>query len=129
MAKKEFSKVAVEGQEVVIHVKDEEARQELENCVCAPGQRVLAQALAALFAAIDGLKAQLDNLGETKAVSIDFEEQPKLCGQPLVIEGSGAPAAPVVPTMVGQRYHDTTNRKVYEAFAVTNSVSDWVLLN
>ena len=99
------------------------------NFVGAPGQSVLAQAFAVLLAAIDGLKAQLDNLGETKAVSIDFEEQPKLCGQPLVIEGSGAPAAPVVPTMVGQRYHDTTNRKVYEAFAVTNSVSDWVLLN
>ena len=99
------------------------------NFVGAPGQSVLAQAFAVLLAAIDGLKTQLDNLGETKAVSIDFEEQPKLCGQPLVIEGSGTPAAPVVPTMVGQRYHDTTNRKVYEAFAVTNSVSDWVLLN
>ena len=99
------------------------------NFVGAPGQSVLAQAFAVLFAAIDGLKAQLDNLGETKAVSIDFEDQPKLCGQPLVIEGSGAPTAPVVPTMVGQRYHDTTNHKVYEAFAVTNSVSDWVLLN
>lgn len=99
------------------------------NFVGAPGQSVLAQAFAVLLAAIDGLKAQLGNLGETKAVSIDFEEQPKLCGQPLVIEGSGAPASPVVPTMVGQRYHDTTNRKVYEAFAVTNSVSDWVLLN
>ena len=99
------------------------------NFVGAPGQSVLAQAFAVLFAAIDGLKAQLANLGETKAVSIDFEEQPKLCGQPLVIEGDGAPAAPVVPTMVGQRYHDNTNRKVYEAFAVTNSVSDWVLIN
>ena len=99
------------------------------NFVGAPGQSVLAQAFAVLFAAIDGLKAQLENLGETKAVSIDFEEQPKLCGQPLVIEGDGAPVAPVVPTMVGQRYHDTTNKKVYEAFSVTNSVSDWVLIN
>lgn len=99
------------------------------NFVGAPGQSVLAQAFAVLFAAIDGLKAQLDNLGEAKAVSIDFEEQPKLCGQPLVIEGDGAPAAPVVPTMVGQRYHDNTNRKVYEAFSVTDSVSDWVLIN
>lgn len=99
------------------------------NFVGAPGQSVLAQAFAVLFAAIDGLKAQLDNLGETKAVSIDFEDQPKLCGQPLVIEGDGAPVAPVVPTMVGQRYHDTTNKKVYEAFSVTNSVSDWVLIN
>ena len=99
------------------------------NFVGAPGQSVLAQAFAVLFAAIDGLRAQLDNLGETKAVSIDFEEQPKLCGQPLVVEGSGAPASPVVPTKVGQRYHDTINNKCYEAFRVTNSVSDWVLLN
>lgn len=99
------------------------------NFVGAPGQSVLAQAFAVLFAAIDGLKAQLDNLGETKAKCIDFEDMPKVCGQPLVVEGDGAPATPVVPTMVGQRYHDTTNRKVYEAFAVTNSVSDWVLLN
>lgn len=99
------------------------------NFVGAPGQSVLAQAFAVLFAAIDGLKAQLDNLGETKAVSIDFEEQPKLCGQAMVIEGAGAPASPIVPTMVGQRYHDTTNNKCYEAFRVTNSISDWVLLN
>ena len=108
---------------------DEIVKTITANFVGAQGQSVLAQAFAVLFAAIDGLKAQLDNLGETKAVSIDFEEQPKLCGQPLVIEGDGAPAAPVVPTMVGQRYHDNTNRKVYEAFAVTNSVSDWVLIN
>lgn len=99
------------------------------NFVGAPGQSVLAQAFAVLFAAIDGLRAQLDNLGETKAVSIDFEEQPKLCGQPMVVEGSGAPASPVVPTMVGQRYHDTTNNKVYEAMRVTGSISDWTLIN
>jgi hypothetical protein len=99
------------------------------NFVGAPGQSVLAQAFAVLFAAIDGLKAQLDNLGETKAVSIDFEEQPKLCGQDMYIVGSGAPASPVVPTMIGQEYLDVTNKKCYKAFSITNSVSDWVLLN
>ena len=99
------------------------------NFVGAPGQSVLAQAFAVLFAAIDGLKEQLDNLGETKAVSIDFEEQPKLCGQDMHIVGSGAPASPVVPTMIGQEYLDVTNKKCYKAFSVTNSVSDWVLLN
>lgn len=97
------------------------------NFVGAPGQSVLAQAFAVLFAAIDGLKAQLDNLGETKAVCIDSENLPKVCGEPLVIEGAGAPA--VVPMFSGQRYHDTTGKKCYEAFAVTNSVNDWVLLN
>jgi hypothetical protein len=99
------------------------------NFVGAPGQSVLAQAFAVLFAAIDGLKAQLDNLGETKAVSIDFEEQPKLCGQDMYIVGSGAPASPIVPTMIGQEYLDVTNKKCYKAFSITNSVSDWVLLN
>ena len=99
------------------------------NFVGAPGQSVLAQAFAVLFAAIDGLKAQLENLGETKAVSIDFENAPKLCGQDMFLTGDGAPAAPNVPTMVGQEYLDVTNKKCYKAFSVTNSVSDWVLLN
>ena len=99
------------------------------NFVGAPGQSVLAQAFAVLFAAIDGLKAQLENLGETKAVSIDFENSPKLCGQDMFLTGSGAPASPNVPTMVGQEYLDVTNKKCYKAFSVTNSVSDWVLLN
>ena len=99
------------------------------NFVGAPGQSVLAQAFAVLFAAIDGLKAQLENLGETRAVSIDFENSPKLCGQDMFITGDGAPAAPNVPTMIGQEYLDVTNKKCYKAFSVTNSVSDWVLLN
>lgn len=91
--------------------------------------QVIAQALAALFAAIDGLKAQLDNLGETKAVSIDFENSPKLCGQDMFLTGNGAPVSPNVPTMVGQEYLDLTNKKCYKAFSVTGAISDWVLLN
>ena len=99
------------------------------NFVGAPGQSVLAQAFAVLFAAIDGLKAQPDNLGETKAVSIDFENSPKLCGKDMFLTGSGAPADPNVPTMVGQEYLDVTNKKCYKAFSVTGAISDWVLLN
>lgn len=99
------------------------------NFVGAPGQSVLAQAFAVLFAAIDGLRAQLENLGETKAVSIDFENPPKLCGQDMYLTGSGAPASPNVPTMVGQEYLDVTNKKCYKAFSVTGAISDWVLLN
>ena len=99
------------------------------NFVGAPGQSVLAQAFAVLFAAIDGLKAQLDNLGETKAVSIDFENSPKLCGQDMYLTGDGAPASPNVPTMIGQEYLDVTNKKCYKAFSVTGAISDWVLLN
>ena len=99
------------------------------NFVGAPGQSVLAQAFAVLFAAIDGLKAQLENLGETKAVSIDFENSPKLCGQDMYLTGDGAPESPNVPTMVGQEYLDVTNKKCYKAFSVTGAISDWVLLN
>lgn len=99
------------------------------NFVGAPGQSVLAQAFAVLFAAIDGLKTQLENLGETKAVSIDFENSPKLCGQDMFLTGDGAPASPNVPTMVGQEYLDVTNKKCYKAFSVTGAISDWVLLN
>jgi hypothetical protein len=97
------------------------------NFVGALGQSVLAQAFAVLFAAIDGLRANLDNLGETRAKCIDCDDLPKVCGQPLVVEGEGAPVE--VPQFVGQRYHDTTGKKVYEAFSVTNAVADWVLLN
>ena len=99
------------------------------NFVGAPGQSVLAQAFAVLFAAIDGLKAQLENLGETKAVSIDFENSPKLCGKDMFLTGDGAPVDPNVPTMVGQEYLDVTNKKCYKAFSVTGAISDWVLLN
>ena len=99
------------------------------NFVGAPGQSVLAQAFAVLFAAIDGLKAQLENLGETKAVSIDFESSPKLCGQDMFLTGSGAPTSPNVPTMIGQEYLDVTNKKCYKAFSVTGAINDWVLLN
>lgn len=97
------------------------------NFVGAPGQAVIAQAFAQLDAEIEGVKAMLANLGETKAECIDSHYLPKVCGQSLVVTGSGAPS--VVPMFVGQRYHDTTNSKIYEAMSVTNSTSDWVLLN
>lgn len=97
------------------------------NFVGAPGQAVIAQAFAELLVYCEGLRDNLKNLGETKATCIDSEYLPKVCGESLVIEGAGAPS--VVPMFVGQRYHDTTNKKVYEAFSVTNSTSDWTLLN
>ena len=91
--------------------------------------RVLVEAVAWLSARCEALEQGIDTFGDAKGKSIDTEELPMVCGYPLVVEGEGAPAAPQVPAFVGQRYHDTTNRKVYEAFAVTNSVNDWVLLN
>lgn len=99
----------------------------VSNFVGAPGQSILAQLLCDLDSRVKGIMARLENLGEVKATTIDSENLPKVCGQPLVVEGAGAPA--VVPLFVGQRYHDKTNSKCYEAFAVTGSTSDWKLLN
>ena len=99
------------------------------NFIGAPGQAVIAQAFAQLLGEIEGLKAQLDNLGETRAVCINSEDVPKVQNYPMIIFGDGAPAAPNVPAFIGQKYLDTTNKKEYTAFSVTNSVSDWVLVN
>lgn len=89
--------------------------------------QVLVEAVTSIRASFDGFAARFANLGETKAVCIDFENMPKICGQSLVVGGSGAPSVP--PAFVGQRYHDTTNDKCYEAFHVTGATSDWKLLN
>lgn len=99
------------------------------NFIGAPGQAVIAQAFAQLLAYAEGLRAQLDNLGETRAICINSEEVPKVQNYPMIISGSGAPTAPNVPAFVGQKYLDTTNKKEYTAFSVTNSISDWVLIN
>lgn len=98
------------------------------NFVGVPGQSVLAQALCDLAARVEGICNRLENLGDTKAKCIDFEDIPKVCDGPMVIEGTGSPS--VLPRFVGQRYHDTTaNAKhVYEAFVVTGNLSDWVLI-
>ena len=99
------------------------------NFIGAPGQAVIAQAFAQLLGEIEGLKAQLDNLGETRAVCINSDDVPKVQNYPIIIYGSGAPTAPNVPAFIGQKYLDTTNKKEYTAFSVTNSISDWVLIN
>ena len=99
------------------------------NFIGAPGQAVIAQSFAQLLGEINGLKAQLDNLGETRAVCINSEDVPKVQNYPMIIYGAGAPSAPNVPAFIGQKYLDTTNKKEYTAFGVTNSISDWVLLN
>ena len=97
------------------------------NFIGAPGQSVIAQAFAQLLGDIQGITENLKHMGSFKATDIDCENMPKVCGYPLVVEGAGAPN--IVPRFVGQRYHDTTNNKCYEAFAVTNSTANWVLLN
>lgn len=97
------------------------------NFIGAPGQAVIAQAFAQLMGEIQGIVENLKHMGSIKATDIDCENMPKVCGYPLVLEGAGAPS--IVPRFVGQRYHDTTNNKCYEAFTVTNSTANWVLLN
>lgn len=97
------------------------------NFIGAPGQAVIAQAFAQAIGDIQGIIENLKHMGSFKATDIDCENMPKVCGYPLVVEGAGAPS--IVPRFVGQRYHDTTNNKCYEAFAVTNSTANWVLLN
>lgn len=99
----------------------------VSNFLSMPGQNTVAQALCDLEASVNGIKQRLVNLGEVKAITVDSENLPMVCGQPLVIEGAGSPS--VVPHFVGQRYHDTTGKKVYEAFSVTGSTNDWTLLN
>ena len=99
----------------------------VSNFVGAPGQSILAQLLCDLDARVKGIMERLENLGDVKAKTIDSENLPMVCGQPLVVSGAGAPA--VVPQFVGQRYHDTTNSKIYEAMAVTGNTNNWKLLN
>lgn len=99
------------------------------NFIGAPGQAVIAQAFAQVFGEIEGLKAQLDNLGDVRAICVNSEDMPKVQNYPMIIYGSGAPSAPNVPAFIGQKYLDTSNKKEYTAFSVTNSVSDWVLMN
>lgn len=94
------------------------------NFIGAPGQSVIAQAMAAMQSEIDGLKAQLRDLGETRATCIDSADVPKVCGVPMVTVGSGAPAE--VPQFGGQLYLDTAAPALYAAKAVGNSTGDWV---
>ena len=99
------------------------------NFIGAPGQAVIAQAFAQLLGEIDGLKAQLDNLGDVRAICVNSEDMPKVQNYPMIIYGAGAPSAPNVPAFIGQKYLDVTNKKEYTAFSVTNAISDWVLIN
>lgn len=99
------------------------------NFIGAPGQAVIAQAFAQLLGEIEGLKAQLKNLGDVRAICVNSEDVPKVQNYPMIVYGDGAPSAPNVPAFIGQKYLDTANKKEYTAFSVTNSVSDWVLMN
>ena len=87
------------------------------------------EALGSVYAQLKAIAQVLGSMGDFECNQVSCVEVPKVQGQPMVVTGSGAPAAPVVPTFVGQKYLDVTNKKEYTAFSVTNSVSDWVLVN
>ena len=100
------------------------------NFVGSPGQKVIAQAFAELYAAVQALSSVVDNAGHLKADILDIANLPKVCGEDMYLTGEGAPAAP--PTVPFQEYYDSSNNKFYRAKGVlpdTPSIGDWVALN
>lgn len=100
------------------------------NFVGAPGQKVIAQAFAELYAMVDALSKTVDNAGHLKADVVDMANLPKVCGEDMYLTGEGAPAAP--PTVPFQEYWDSENLKFYKAKGVlpdTPTVGDWTALN
>ena len=100
------------------------------NFVGSPGQKVIAQAFAELYAAVQALSSVMDNAGHLKADVLDIANLPKVCGEDMYLTGEGAPASP--PTVPFQEYYDSSNNKFYRAKGVlpdTPSTGDWVALN
>ena len=75
---------------------------------------------------IDALIEAKDRLGKAAAISLDTLEWPTLTGLPVTRMGDGVPV--IVPDFIGQKYVDTTNKKLYFAFGAS-AVSDWKALN
>lgn len=92
----------------------------------------LEKKMKAISESVNNLNSRVDALekntngGESKALSIDTVEFPKVCGIPMVSFGSGAPAA--VPDYAGQFYIDSTNERLYIAVAVTDATK-WKLVS
>lgn len=92
----------------------------------------LEKKMEAISESVNNLNSRVDALekntngGESKALSIDTVEFPKVCGIPMVSFGSDAPTA--VPDYAGQFYIDSTNERLYIAVAVTNATK-WKLVS
>ena len=86
----------------------------------------LAQSIAQNSGDINSLIALKDQLGEAEAISLDIKKWPTITGLPIMRIGSGTPS--MIPDFIGQKYVDTTNKKLYFAFGV-DSISNWVVLN
>ena len=94
------------------------------------GQKVVAQALAELYARLEALEAQVDVAGHLKVDVLDMADLPLVCGERMYLTGSGAPATP--PTVPFQEYFDSENGKVYKAKGVlpdSPTTADWVAIN
>ena len=100
------------------------------NFVGSPGQKVIAQAFAELYAVVQALSSVVDNAGHLKADVLDIANLPKVCGEDMYLTGEGAPAAP--PTVPFQEYYDSENLKFYKAKGVlpdSPTTGDWVAIN
>lgn len=94
------------------------------------GQKVVAQALAELYARLESLEAQVDVAGHLKVDVLDMADLPLVCGERMYLTGSGAPATP--PTVPFQEYFDTENGKFYKAkgeLPDSPTTADWVAIN
>ena len=94
------------------------------------GQKVVAQALAELYARLEALEAQVDVAGHLKVDVLDMADLPLVCGERMYLTGSGAPATP--PTVPFQEYFDSENGKFYKAKGVlpdSPTTADWVAIN
>ena len=100
------------------------------NFVGSPGQKVIAQAFAELYARVKVLESLVDNAGHLKVDMLDMADLPLICGKKMYLTGEGAPADP--PTSPFQEYYDVTGKKFYKAkgeLSTYPAVSDWVALN
>ena len=100
------------------------------NFVGAPGQKVIAQAFAELYAELRALGSVVDNMGHLRARRLTLDNFPEICGTPMCSAGEGAPSAP--PEVPFQEYYDSSNNKFYKAKGVlpdTPTTADWVAIN
>lgn len=112
------------------------------NFVGIDKQRVIAEAIANLFAQVEGINDKLTNGLDSLSVKhlhIDRELSGLNIAGTFCLQGAGVPSASVVPAnwdfgrygdwqgipqFIGQEYFDTTGKVFYKAHGVT-AVSDW----
>ena len=112
------------------------------NFVGIDKQRVIAEAIADLFAQVEGINEKLTNGLDSLSVKhlhIDRELSGLNIAGTFCLQGAGVPSASVVPVnwdfgrygdwkgipqFIGQEYFDTTDKVFYKAHGVT-AVSDW----